>query len=166
MIKERIKAYTIMELLVGMALSSLVISSAYYSYLTISKEFNRFRNAKSTILELSELNEQLDREFDFSEKILFSNGLLTFNFVDRKTIRYEFWDTFIIRETEGIKDTFDLKLLDIKIEFEGQFNDKNAVPTLIKSLDVKVQLFNNDCHLLFNKNYLPNETIEMILEQE
>ncbi len=166
MIKDRIKAYTIMELLVGMALSSIVISSAYYSYLTINKEFNRFRNAKTTILELSELNEQLDREFDFSEKIIFSNGLLTFNFVDRKPINYEFVDTFIIREIDGIKDTFDLRFLDIKVEFEGQFNDNNIVSSLVKSLDVKVQLFNNDCHLLFNKNYLPNETIEMIIEQE
>lgn len=166
MIKDRIKAYTIMELLVGMALSSIVISSAFYSYLTINNEFNRFRSAKSTILELSELNEQLDREFDFSEKILFSNGLLTFNFVDRKTIKYEFIDTFIIREMDGIKDTFELKFLDVKLEFEGQFNDKNAVSSLVKSLDVKVQLFNSESHLLFNKVYLPKESIDMIIEQE
>lgn len=106
----KVKAFTLMEILVVLIISSTVLYAAYFAFLNINlyqRNLTSSLNRKSDILLLHSL---LSRDFDRSEIInIASVEEISFKYADPKfSITYLFRDGKVIRSTFYKNDTIQL----------------------------------------------------------
>ena len=102
---KKIKAFTLTELLVVMAVSTIVISLAFLVLTMVQKQLNVIKRG----IDKKQIIEHLDRVFwkDFNEckKVSLNNEKLFFE-KDMDTIVYNFEEKIIVRE----KDSFPIQI--------------------------------------------------------
>ena len=114
----RIKAFTILEVVISMIIAALVITIAYTAYQIIHRtyEAHHLKNAQMAVL--LRVDELLKK--DFSRSILIRREADGLSFSDSSgTVRYTFASGYLIRE--GISaDTFRVATAQVSLQFEGR----------------------------------------------
>lgn len=147
---HKLKAFTLMELLVGMIISSIVIAFAYSAYSLIYKQYVSYRSVKSKVIETMQLHTVMSNDFNNSEYSTFDSNKLKLN-TTNNTLTYNFIDSLIIRIDNELSDTF--KLVARTIQVKPVFNDVISNDTLINNIQFDVFVFDNTEHFTFTKKY-------------
>jgi Tfp pilus assembly protein PilW len=120
---QKIKAFTLLDLLVGMIISSLVIGFCFMSYFIIYKQYLNYRTTKQVISDVVLLNTVISSDFIRSNKITTGNeNELILDNETKQVINYHFTPEFIIRQTGETVDTF-------------KINSSNCIPVYVTDME-------------------------------
>lgn len=113
----KVKAFTMMEVAVSMAITAIVISMSYTIYAIISKGYINFNRQSDEFATLIQLDNLLKRDFsEASLLVLIPGGLLVQK--DSNRVMYVFKEDAVIRKS-SIRDTFKVIALQKSYLFEG-----------------------------------------------
>ncbi|OKS87280.1 PulJ/GspJ family protein [Mucilaginibacter polytrichastri] len=115
--KQRLAAFTILELTVVMLLSAIVIGITYTAYSIMSQSYLNFTNKNEAMGMLIRVDELLRKDFERSEAIALDHHLITFQ-DSIAIIKYQIEPDFIVR-TGLSTDTFKLKTAGVWTDFES-----------------------------------------------
>jgi Tfp pilus assembly protein PilE len=117
MIKQKVKAFTILEVTITMLITALLIGITYTSYSIIVKSYQSFDKKNNEMAVLATLDHLLKRDFDQAESIFKDQegiALISIN----KTIKYQFKLDYILR-IGARTDTFKVQTQDVNTAFEN-----------------------------------------------
>ncbi|HLC83714.1 MAG TPA: prepilin-type N-terminal cleavage/methylation domain-containing protein [Bacteroidia bacterium] len=154
---QKLKAFTLMELLIGMIVSAIVISFCYMSYGMIYKQFINYKTVKQELVETMQFHSVLNRDFADAQKVLFKENELTL--VNAKNVSYNFETEFVFRQAGEVVDTFFLNPVNISVDYLMTENNLSK-PVVQFSFDALV--LGEQEHFLFSKRY----DAEMIVNNE
>lgn len=115
--KKKLPAFTLMELLIGMIISSMIIASAYYAYSIIYDRYEQYRTIKKKIMESQQLQSVLNNDAYICDRISFDGNTLLLLKKNDKSVNYRFYDDVITRTENELSDTFAIAPVNIKMEF-------------------------------------------------
>lgn len=147
---KKLKAFTLMELMIGMIIGSIVVGFCYMGYSIIWKQFIDFKKTKQEINNTIQFNEILMNDFSRSEKILFSDNQLAFH-SDSSVIIYNFTETFILRSNNDNTDTFKFVTSELQPQYLEEI--KSVSTGIIKSFSFNAKILDNEEKFSFYKAY-------------
>lgn len=122
---NKVKAFTLTELIVVMIISTIVISLAYVALSMVKKQVGHIQKRTISKEELLSLEKVLHRDFNSFGIADFTNSELRFkNPID--SIKYIIEDNYILRN----KDTFHVPLSEVTLFLDGQKVQKGKVDAL------------------------------------
>jgi len=114
----KIKAFTIMEVIIAMILAAIMAGMAYSSYALFSRSFGDYTKRNTDMAGFTNLDRLLRRDFGKAASVLQADSGLTLQ-SDREAVSYAFTKTFILRKS-GVTDTFRVNTEDVQLRFEKQ----------------------------------------------
>lgn len=148
---RKINAFTLLELLIAMIISSIVISFGYGVYSLLFKQYLSYKKAKTEIVNTMQFNAIMNNDFCNSEEITFNDNTIAIFRKNKAPLRYLFNDHFILRKTDEITDTFKIAAANIQEKFV--FKNEQAQSALISEFSFDAQFAGDTEHFLFTKNY-------------
>lgn len=145
---RKLPAFTLMELLVGMIISSIVIGFGYGTYALVYKQYLSYKTVKKEIVEAMQLNSILNSDFAAAENILFNENKLTIDKKDNIYLQYDFNDSIVLRKENEITDTF--KIVPVAITASFIFPEQKAV---VSTFSFQAKLLDETEGFVFTKNY-------------
>jgi type II secretory pathway pseudopilin PulG len=133
---KRFLSFTIIELVIGLLISAIIISLAFYTYLFFNHQLNVYNDKSSAIKRFNLLNSVLQKDFDKADRIMDSseNTIIICKYgVSR--VQYSINSTGMIREAGGIRDSF---LLPIRLQVIEHLDDTTGLITRIR-LSIQVE---------------------------
>lgn len=106
---RHLRAFTLMELAVGMAISSMVMLAGGFGYHLLTKQVSSFHNKKSMLLQAMMLQTLLYAEFDSAISVSYTDNELSIKTPDGEAIKYQFRHMNIVRKFHSRADTFHLE---------------------------------------------------------
>jgi prepilin-type N-terminal cleavage/methylation domain-containing protein len=103
---KKLKAFTLLELLVGMILSGIVLASTFTAYRIVTRQYETYRDKSISVTEVSFFVSQL--EFDFmnaSEIVLQSENKIQLQ-SEKRLLQYLFSEKYVLRNDQERTDTF------------------------------------------------------------
>jgi Tfp pilus assembly protein PilW len=131
--KNRIPAFTIMELTVAMLISAIVIGLMYSAYAIISKSYLSFVDRNNNASTLAFLDRRLSRDIDKAEIIWRDSNTVTMR-SNKDTVIYRFRADRVIRQ-KLLADTFKVSTDGLSTSFESVPVDGNQSNTGEKKID-------------------------------
>lgn len=129
---KRILAFTIIELLVAMALSGIIVAFAYNVYAMTNDSYKRLVDQNGEKNEIFGLQSLLEHDFDVASRAFYEQGEVRIELTDKSTVNYRFLADVLIRK-EGVRiDTFRL------LTYETSFSYLFDTPPLLEMLVIKV----------------------------
>lgn len=116
---KKIKAFTLLELSVVMAVAGMVFAISYSAYYIISRQYNEFKNSSERLLNISTLNAVLTRDFAEAKNIKKAGDDLLLEKRDGRQVTYRFEPDALIRKIEEVEDRF-AEVLNPRISFLGE----------------------------------------------
>ncbi|MDP9080023.1 MAG: hypothetical protein M3O71_21565 [Bacteroidota bacterium] len=159
--KNKVPAYTIMEVTITMLVSAILIAITYTSYSIVTKSYNSFTGKNTDLAVLVSLDHLFTRDFEKANAIVKdSTGILLQR--DSNSIRYEFAPDFIIRRAARI-DTFKVQNQEVTTSFEniplpGLRSD--SVQNIIDELDFTILYQKEKITYHYHKSYSSENLIE------
>lgn len=147
---KKVKAFTLMELLIGMIISTIVIGFCYMSYSLIYKQFMTYKAIKIELVEAMELNSVLNNDMGNSELILFDNNELTLVNEGKDALKYTFNETAVLRTAAAVVDTFKLKPINIVAHYLA---NENNLSNVVLSFSFDTDVLGEQEHFQFSKLY-------------
>ncbi len=147
---RRLRAFTLMELLIGMIISSIVIAFGYSAYNLIYRQYLSYKSVKTKVVETMQLHNTMSNDFNNAEYITFDENKLKLS-GNNTLLMYNFIDSLVIRSVNETSDTF--KLTTSTLQIKPVFNELTNNDTLINSLQLDVSVFDNKERFTFTKRY-------------
>jgi Tfp pilus assembly protein PilE len=122
--KQRLPAFTIMEVVITMLLAAIVMGITYRAYEIISKSYLSYQQKNDEIAELVQLDKLIRRDFERAGEIRKTPDGLALTSA-QQSIQYEFEPDYIIRRSTII-DTFQVQVSDVNMRFEKQLVTDDA----------------------------------------
>jgi prepilin-type N-terminal cleavage/methylation domain-containing protein len=145
---QKLRAFTLMELLIGMIISSIVISFCYATYSIIYKQYLTYKAVKQEVVQTAQLNAILTTDFLNAETVTYDDTKLTLNNTDASVLEYNFNDEFILRRQAEIVDTFKLVATDIIPQYITE-----QQPTMITGISFNALVLGENESFHFIKTY-------------
>lgn len=149
--RNEMRAFTVIEMLVAMLLFSILASASLYSYLNVQKYFIAMHHAQQISEKAWQLNTLLYKDFESSDLIYYDKNKIILLFHESKYVSYLFGHKSTIRESSEMKDTFPIVAYEIKVEFI-----KSDVPTSklpLRSFNCKLNLNGLSIDYSLHKEY-------------
>jgi hypothetical protein len=144
---KKIAAFTLMELIIGMIVSSIVVGTCYSGYLITSKQYNKYEVLKEEVNNIWQLHTCLTTDIKRAESLTYTENHLTLK-NDSLLLVYVFNDSCITRSVNETTDTFHFSPLEINPVFVDETNSN-----LTKQFSFKISLFNEQQSLYYTKEY-------------
>lgn len=141
-------AFTLLEALVALALTSVLSGLLYLAYDVSIKQFKLFKNQQEAILRKEMLFALINSDFENSNKIeVIGENELKFHTIEGNDVFYKFSNnkTFVVRNQNNIE-------LNI-IEMNWKTMQDNTEETLITDLELVISYFDHKCSMIFHKDY-------------
>lgn len=151
MLNKKIKAFTLAEMLVTLALTSIMVIFSYMGLSQLNKLLVQYRDQNIFITELNELNKRtsfLFNEANSIQKISETELIFRTDSAESKVIVDP---SFILTVKNNKTDTFKLENKGLKIVNEEIASEASI--SLIKKLEVDIYFGKQKFHLIFIKNY-------------
>jgi prepilin-type N-terminal cleavage/methylation domain-containing protein len=103
---KRIKAFTLVELIVAMVFSSIIITLAYSVFSNTNRSFRKALNQYGKSNELLLLQSVLNQDCNKARLVLFGNGKMIVEDIDHNRINYTITTERVIRNSGLAADTF------------------------------------------------------------
>lgn len=102
----KVKAFSFLEVMVGMVLSGMVISTVYSVYMYSHKNLFKFAEVQSNLRSFHEFSSVLNSDFEQAKKVVKINAEEIEIKTNDKIIRYEFQEEYTVRSLNQHMDTF------------------------------------------------------------
>ncbi len=149
----RVKAFTLIELVVAMIISSIVILTAFESYIITNMQCSDYRKKSTLIGREYQLSMVLDKDcFDAKTIYLNSDSDLVCKYDRLPEIVYLFKNNYVLRQVGArTGDTFNFALTHIQASFEN----KPLQPgnTLIDRFSAEAKVLNKNVYMCVRKEY-------------
>lgn len=145
---KKLRAFTLIELLIGMIISSIVIGFGYAAYSLIYKQYLGYKNVKERLVETAQLNQILSNDLLNAENISFDENTLSLLKKNPNILQYQFLDTLILRKENEVTDTFRISPVNIQTTFLLRDNK-----TFLKQFSFDADALGEKEHFTFTKNY-------------
>jgi Tfp pilus assembly protein FimT len=160
---KRFAAFTLMDLLTGMVITSIIVAMVFYLLTAINKQSYTYANVRYELNEFILLNADLNRETDNCKRIQeipFGFTLLS----DKKEITYKKSENLFLRITEFSTDTIhhDIK----SIAYTYAENNTISEQKLITTITIKIAIEEQELTSYFYKDYGLAEPINYALLNE
>jgi prepilin-type N-terminal cleavage/methylation domain-containing protein len=146
-VKKKLKAFTLLELLIGMVVSTIVVAIGYAAYTVVYKQYLQYKLLREEMVEIAAFKNEFQNNFYHSKIIKADDNSIYFEFSNNKKVKFTFFDTFITRQVDGLTDTF-------KVE------NNNRVKVYIDESNTEIKdfvfnsiLFNEPIVFSFQKQY-------------
>jgi len=152
----RYQAFTIIELIMAMLISSVIIGIVYFVYILFNHQFSNYRQKANAIDEYLIFQRALQRDLESADAITNPSvkEIDCYTITGGRTVHYEFENTFIVRSLAGAQDTFFIKNSGYEAE---PFNDST---NLIKNLVLKVSVFDIPLRTAYKKIYSATQLMQ------
>lgn len=148
----KIKAFTLMELLIGMIISAIVIAFCYSAYFIVSERLTSYRTSKAEINETMTLRALLYNELESCEFATYDSSSHKISFKKYNgSSEYTFSETCILRKVNEVLDTFKIKSTDLLIEYPQE--RKGYASVFIGKISFKAKVLDENYDFSFYKNY-------------
>jgi len=145
----KLKAFSLLEVLIALLISGLVISAAYSGFLFTHKQFNKFKGITTELRDYFTMSEVLNREFENAKKVVKKSKYeIEIKEID-KSINYKFNSDYILRSIANETDTFWFNTTNIEMEV---VNEITELP-LVYYLKLSFENEERDESLSFYKSY-------------
>jgi prepilin-type N-terminal cleavage/methylation domain-containing protein len=125
----RLKAFTILELLVAMAITGLVVSISGLVYNMLDSQFFSYRKSNEAIVSVFLLDSSLRKDF-FEGRSIIAADDRTLIIVKHDVVEYRFNDEAVLRIQAGRTDTFYLSAQNIKMLLDNIEESPGAINEL------------------------------------
>jgi prepilin-type N-terminal cleavage/methylation domain-containing protein len=146
--KKKLPAFTLMELLIGMIISSIVISFGYGAYSLVYKQYLSYKKIKNEIVEVTQLNTILYTDLVKAELVSFNENELAIDRKNNSPLLYDFNNSIVLRKDVGVIDTFKIEPAIITASFV--FADQKA---LVNAFSFEAKVWGETEHFVFEKKY-------------
>lgn len=102
---RKLRAFTLLELLTGMIVSSIVVAAAFSAFHIVGKQHSLYRERHESSSEASYFCSMLRRDFAKAEVIEHSNGQLVCR-TSQSSVNYKLLTDAVLRSTTAHTDTF------------------------------------------------------------
>lgn len=158
---KQISAFTLLELLIGMILSSIVIGFCYTGYSIIHKQYLNYNVIKRQNTAAIQLNSILNADFINAESVIYNTDKLILN-SDKIQLQYGFQENYILRENNGVTDTFMFSPFNIIPEF---LKESTSLPlAIINEFSFDAIILGELEHFHFIKEYSAETMIRLQME--
>jgi len=148
---KKLKAFTLLELVIGMIIGSLVTGFCYSAYSIVSRQYISYKKTRKEITAAMDLNTLLSSDFLDAKSIRYTDNMLHIEKGNGSSPDYLFVDSAVIRTFITRSDTFYVKPVDIKSAF---FNEENNETTwLINEFSFNGNVVDESQHFHFYKKY-------------
>lgn len=155
----KFRCFTLSEMLVVMAITSMVIMLAYTSYTYIEKIIITNQQTNDRVEKLLTLNSLLINDFDEADEIIANDNTIICKTYNGNEILYKFEDFGVIR----LRDTFNVNILN------HELIETEKGSGLVNGLKIVSGFMGNTYEFLFYKSYsngvLTNNAIEQTSNQ-
>lgn len=161
--KYLLKGFTIAEVLVTLALTSLAITLSYSTLTYIQKLFYSYKTQNKFINEYTDLKKRMDLESLKSQTVIEESENKFKIQRDSSTIELQIFEKVILIKKESQTDTFHMEAKKIRKEYELT---KNPIWTnkLLKSLQFEMEYTKQKFNFYFYKNY--DASVKLQLDKE
>jgi hypothetical protein len=154
---KRIKAYSIIELIVVMLISSIVIATAYQGYLLFFRQYLGFSERSAKIARVSLVDRLLLSDFENSFDVR-KQGYCIYCRYPSHLVRYEFFSGGIIRLQDAVRDTFFMKMQHPQVTFRNlTANEGSLVDRISFSIEREKDSINFSYEKKYGADVLMNE---------
>jgi len=143
---RRIKAFTIIEMLITMMISAVVVSITFFAYENISYNYNKYQANRDMLFDLELIYSNLYSHFQDSKTIKIKENTLIFE--REANIEYQFGGSFIINSILP-NDTLFINIEEVSTSYNSQFKNEG----IIDELNIKVLMHKDTISLNFYKEY-------------
>lgn len=105
----KVKAFTILETIITLVVSSLIIAFVYQIYSTVSLQFKQYEGLQNEAINFDQFNTVFTRDVNLCQYIEHVTDHTVRLKFSKKSITYHFENTYTIRHGEH-KDTFNVKV--------------------------------------------------------
>ena len=147
---KKLKAFTVLELLVAMVISSLVISASYFAYDIVYKQFLNFKQVDRNVLDALTLINVLNNDIAGGEYLVkASEGV---RIVDFEGVEHDYFfgDDMIVRTVGASTDTFYLGTAELEYH---QMIGESVVKGLLDKFELVIIVNGIENTLSFHKQY-------------
>ncbi len=148
---QKFKAFTLIELLIGMIISSIVITFCYMSYTMISKQYMNYKLIKEELVDALQFNSILNNDIEKANSIHFNENKLIIVTEFNEILEYNFVERYILRNSDAVVDTFNLMPVNVAPNFV--LNDGDAENKLLVSFSFDAEVLGELEHFEFHKTY-------------
>lgn len=117
---ERLKAFTLLELLVAMAVTGLVISIAGLAYNMLDKQFHAYRKTSEEVALVFQLNNRIITDFANASLIERTGEGLVMQRANKEPVQYLFTGKNVLRIEAGHRDTFHISIEEVTSLFKQE----------------------------------------------
>jgi hypothetical protein len=141
----KIKAFSFLEVMVGMVLSGMVISMVYSVYIYSHQHLFKFTHVQSNLRNYYEFSSTLNRDIEQGNEITKINSEEIDIKLNDKSIQYEFTQDYVLRNINSHSDTFFIAVTEVNMNLINELKEK----PLIDFLEITI----NETPLSFYKHY-------------
>jgi Tfp pilus assembly protein PilW len=153
----KIRAYTILEVLVVMVIGMIVVSISYTAFFIVNTQYKNFQSRNEKVRSVSLLNFLLTRDFSEANTITsISNGVRC-NMRD-KIVEYDLVVDFVVRTESQVSDTFNIKVSNLYKTFDELEITENG--HLIETLTFESSEAGLKNHFIYTKTYGSDRLIQ------
>lgn len=115
---NKVKAFTIAEMIVIMMLTAITVSAAFALYRIVAFQWNNYQLTTKHIYSALSFERYLTQDIQFCDEVVYQDHSLTCSWPD-KQVRYSFEDSVVIR-TGSLVDTFPIGLHQVEVYWQNQ----------------------------------------------
>ncbi|MAY21687.1 MAG: hypothetical protein CMC74_02805 [Flavobacteriaceae bacterium] len=150
----KIKAFTILEIVISMAVMAIIITMVYLVYIFFTKNTSEYASMLTENFEMELFYSLLKEDFYKSDKVLVQedNGFLVV-YYDQSEVSYYSKAGFLFREIQNKKDSIPLGYLEVNTLFEKPMQ---GTENLVQSVSINSELLQQGVPLFVFKEYPSN----------
>jgi len=150
---NHIKAFTILEVVISLALMSIIIAMVYSLYVMLSKQLYVYSDETELVNNYNQLHTLLSRDIHNSNKLV-GNTEAIYLLSSQGSIQYKKVADKLIRSSSGSIDSFMVKVSEFNVVKEDMLLGNN-----IKCIQVTYDLFGEQIEAVYFKNYGVSDAI-------
>jgi prepilin-type N-terminal cleavage/methylation domain-containing protein len=151
-----IKAFTILEVVISLALMSIIIAMVYSLYAMLSKQLHVYNDETELVNNYNQLNSLLSRDVHNSNKLV-SNAQGLYLLSSKDTVNYYVNNDNLIRVKNQDIDTFQVIISNFKTVKEDVLLGNN-----IQRIEATYDLFGEQIDAIYFKDYGVSDNINDI----
>lgn len=158
--KNKVNAFTLFELVLGMLLSAIVIGMVYNAWFIISKVADGYVKAGKRQSELLVFKKALSADVAKAAEIRYAAGAIIIldTLGGENGLSYEVQDSLLIRKSSQ-QDTFRLKRLNIQTLFDGKEKSEGLIDQIKLSFYEQKEQLRISVHKSYSSEQLVKTTL-------
>lgn len=145
---NNIKAFTILEIVISLAIMSIIVALVYVIYSLMSKQLFEYRSETELVNDYNQLDVVLKRDLYSANEIAYVDGVLHLSNNETKTIRYKENNNQLIRMSSSVIDTFSVHIEGFKVYEEDFLLGNNR-----KRVAIRYKLFEQELEAVYFKDF-------------